>query len=95
MATILCIAAIYFATVLAMRDMIKKDIDYYLYYSWGSNPSQTAHNFVSTYKNEIINTFSVIFPIYLGYKFGCQYGISLYKILVDYNYENRIIAWLF
>ncbi len=95
MTTILCIAAIYFATVLVMRDMIKKDIDYYLHYSLGRTPSHTAYNFVSNHRKEIINTFSVIFPIYFGYKFGCQYGISLYNILVDYNYENRIIAWLF
>lgn len=95
MTTILCIAAIYFATVLVMRGMVKNDIDYYLCYSWGSTPSNTAHTFVSYHKKEIINTFSIIFPIYLGFKFGCQYGISLYNILVDYNYENRIIAWLF
>ena len=78
-----------------MRDMVKKDIDYYLHYSWGSTPSYTAHIFVSSHRKEIINTFSIIFPIYLGYKLGCQYGVSLHKILVDYNYENRIIAWLF
>lgn len=95
MTTILCIAAIYFATVLVMRGMVKNDIDYYLHYSWGSTPSHTAHNFVSDHKKEIIKTFSIIFPIYLGFKFGCQYGISLHKTLVDYNYENRIIAWLF
>ena len=95
MGTIIFIALIYVVAVLLIRDVVKNDIDYYLYYSWGVLPSHTAHKFVSTNRERIINVFASIFPIYFGYKFGCQYGIELYKILVDKNYENRIIAWLF
>jgi hypothetical protein len=95
MGTIIFIALIYAVAVLLIRDVVKSDIRYYQHYSWGYISSETAHTFVSRNEKKIINAFSLIFPIYFGYKFGCQCGIELYKILVDKNYENRIIAWLF
>ena len=95
MGTVIFIVIGYIMVALAVKGTVKSDIEYYLHYSWGVLPSQTAHNFVSINRDRIINVFASIFPIYFGYKYGCQFGIQLYKTLVDSNYENRIIAWLF
>jgi hypothetical protein len=95
MGTVIFIVIGYIMVALVVKSTVKSDIGHYLYYSWGELPSQTAHNFVSSNRDRIINVFASIFPIYFGYKYGCQFGIQLYKTLIDREYENRIIAWLF
>jgi len=95
MGAVIFIVIGYIMVALAVKSTVRDDIEYYLHCSWGFLPSRTALNFISNNRDRIINVFASIFPIYFGYKYGCQFGIQLYKTLVDRKYENRIIAWLF
>ena len=36
----------------------------------------------------------VLWPLFYCFKFGFFIGASVYKILIDDNYEDRIASWL-
>ena len=88
--------ALYFIISLIARNNIYGDLTWRRYPKKRPIVCTSKETFIELNARKLSIYFSLIFPIYFGFKCGYVISEVLYHtILTDKNYENRIIAWLF
>lgn len=56
--------------------------------------SITAIRFLRANERYILFLMSALFPLWVCFAIGAEYGNTIYEILINKNNENRIASWV-